>query len=37
MKAYKEMSREELLVLKEQLNKEYAEVKAKGLQLDMSR
>ena len=37
MKAYKEMSREELLVLKEELNKEYEEVKAKGLQLDMSR
>jgi DNA-binding transcriptional MocR family regulator len=31
------MSKEELLVLKESLNKEYAEAKAKGLALDMSR
>lgn len=37
MKAYKEMSKEELLVLREALNKEYEEVKAKGLKLDMSR
>lgn len=37
MKAYKELSREELLTLKEQLNKEYEDVKAKGLKLDMSR
>ena len=37
MKAYKEMSREELLSLQEQLNKEYEDVKAKGLKLDMSR
>lgn len=37
MKAYKELSREELLTLKEELNKEYEEVKAKGLKLDMSR
>lgn len=37
MKAYKELSREELLTLKEDLNKEYEEVKAKGLKLDMSR
>ncbi len=37
MKAYKELSKEELLVLKEQLNKEYEDVKAKGLKLDMSR
>ena len=32
-----EMSKEELLALKESLNKEYAEAKAKGLALDMSR
>ena len=31
------MSKEELLTLKESLNKEYAEAKAKGLALDMSR
>lgn len=37
MKAYKEMSREELLELKEKLSKEYEDVKAKGLKLDMSR
>lgn len=37
MKAYCEMSREELLSLKEELNKEYAEAKAKGLSLNMSR
>lgn len=37
MKSYIEMSYEELLGQKEQLNKEYAEAKAKGLKLDMSR
>ncbi|MGN1180756.1 MAG: aminotransferase class I/II-fold pyridoxal phosphate-dependent enzyme [Suilimivivens sp.] len=37
MKAYKELSKEELLTLKKELNKEYEEVKAKGLKLDMSR
>lgn len=37
MKAYKEMSKEELLVLREDLNREYEETKAKGLKLDMSR
>lgn len=37
MKAYKELSKEELLGLKKELNKEYEEAKAKGLQLDMSR
>ena len=37
MKSYKELSREELLALREQLNKEYEDVKAKGLKLDMSR
>lgn len=37
MKAYKEMSREELLVLKRELEDQYEEAKAKGLKLDMSR
>ncbi len=37
MKAYKEMTKEELLVLRDELNKEYSDVKAKGLKLDMSR
>lgn len=37
MKAYRELSKEELLGLKKELNKEYEEAKAKGLQLDMSR
>lgn len=37
MKSYKEMSKEELLQLKEQLEKEYASTKDKGLKLDMSR
>lgn len=34
---YNDMSKEEFLALKESLNKEYAEAKAKGLALDMSR
>lgn len=34
---YNDMSKEELLALKESLNKEYAETKSKGLALDMSR
>ena len=34
---YNDMSKEELLALKESLNKEYAEAKAKGLALDISR
>ena len=34
---YNDMSKEELLALKESLNKEYTEAKAKGLALDMSR
>lgn len=34
---YNDMSKEELLALKESLNKEYAEAKTKGLALDMSR
>ena len=37
MKAYKDLSKEELLTLQEQLNKEYEEAMAKGLKLDMSR
>lgn len=37
MKAYHEMSREELQALKDQLEKEFEEAKAKGLKLDMSR
>ena len=37
MKAYQELNKEELLALKEQLNAEYEEAKAKGLKLDMSR
>ncbi|MFR4749234.1 MAG: aminotransferase class I/II-fold pyridoxal phosphate-dependent enzyme [Lachnospira eligens] len=34
---YNDMSKEELLALKESLNKEYAEAKSKGFALDMSR
>ena len=37
MKAYQELSKEELLALKAQLDAAYEEAKAKGLQLDMSR
>ena len=37
MKAYQELSREELLALQEQLTKEYENAKGKGLKLDMSR
>ena len=37
MKKYSDMSKEELLTLKAQLDKEYADIKAKGLALDMSR
>lgn len=37
MKAYTQMSHEELVELKEKLNQEYEEAKAKGLTLDMSR
>ncbi|MBP5762746.1 MAG: aminotransferase class I/II-fold pyridoxal phosphate-dependent enzyme [Lachnospiraceae bacterium] len=36
-KAYAEMSKEELLTLKEELNKEYSEAKSKGLALNMAR
>ena len=37
MRAYKDLSREELLALKAELEKSYEEEKAKGLKLDMSR
>ena len=37
MKAYKELSENELLTLKDNLNKQYEEAKAKELKLDMSR
>ena len=37
MKAYQELSKEELLSLKNQLEKEFEDVKEKGLKLDMSR
>lgn len=37
MKAYQELTREELLTLQSQLNAEYEEAKAKGLSLNMSR
>ncbi len=37
MKPYQELSKEELLALREKLQKSYEEEKAKGLKLDMSR
>lgn len=37
MKAYREMSREELLAMKDRLEKEFEGAKEKGLKLDMSR
>lgn len=37
MKAYQELSREELLSLRSELQREYESVKGKGLKLDMSR
>lgn len=37
MKAYQELSKEELLSLKSQLDKEFEDAKGKGLKLDMSR
>lgn len=37
MKAYNQMSREELLTLKQELERKYEDVKGKGLKLDMSR
>ncbi len=37
MKAYKELSKEELIALKAELEEQFEEVKKKGLKLDMSR
>ena len=37
MKKYTEMNHEELLALKKELDKQYEEIKAQGLALDMSR
>ncbi len=37
MKALKDLTKEELLAMKESLSKEYEDVKGKGLKLDMSR
>ncbi len=37
MKTYQELSKEELLALRDELNKAYEDAKGKGLQLDMSR
>lgn len=37
MKPYQELSREELLELKQQLERQYEDVKGRGLKLDMSR
>ncbi len=37
MKSYKEMTKEELLTLKEELAKQFEDAKGKGLSLDMSR
>ena len=37
MKKYTEMNHEELLALKKELDKEFEEIKAQGLALDMSR
>ena len=37
MTAYKDLSREELLLLKSELEEQFKEIKAKGLNLDMSR
>ena len=37
MTAYKDLSREELLELKKELEVEFEDVKGKGLKLDMSR
>lgn len=37
MKAYKELSREELLTLKGELEKQFEDAKGKGLKMDMSR
>ena len=37
MKPYREMSRDELLALKAELDRQFEDVKGKGLKLDMSR
>ena len=37
MQKYSEMSREQLLVLKKELDQQFADIKAQGLKLDMSR
>ena len=37
MKSYKQMTKEELLTIKEELNKQFEDAKGKGLSLDMSR
>ena len=37
MKAYSQLSKEKLLALKSDLEKQFEDVKAKGLKLDMSR
>ena len=37
MTAYKDMTKEELTGVKEELERQFQEVKAKGLKLDMSR
>ena len=37
MKAYQELTKEELLTLKAELNAAYEDAKGKGLKLDMSR
>ena len=37
MQKYSEMTREQLLVLKKELEQQYADIKAQGLALDMSR
>ncbi len=37
MKSYKELSREELMILKKELEKQYEDVRNQGLNLDMSR
>ena len=37
MQKYSEMSKEQLQVLKKDLEQQYAEIKAQGLALDMSR
>ena len=37
MKPYSQLSKEELTALKEELEKQFEDVKGKGLKLDMSR